>query len=420
MTRYPKMKLYILGGIVLLYVLLAIIFRIGVDEGILPKTQPTALSFNSAPVIIPDNSTKAHLDSAIEFFKNNMIRNKGHVDLYIAMDQDSNQSNNSSAIASDNRTNSEALSYLLLWSAKAQDKQTFDEALDFVKTKMQQPNFGYLMWRLEENDAVSGDGSNDASDADLRAIKALLIAEKQWHDKNYTDMIDRISGGLLKVGITDDKYLAPYGGASGTNSTWRAQEVYLSYADFGVLKELSARYGEPWITVYDNMKNATLNAQIANGLYNSQLTVDRAYGNGIDAGGYSINSLWMMVKNAESNDTELMASANKSLAFYKSKFVIDAELYAKYGSDGDALSPSDSIWVYALVGRAAIALNDKDFADEMILKLIEKQVDDKTSKFYGAFPEGYQGGNHIGQFTMQESILTLQDYIASRNQGNQQ
>ncbi|HLP79477.1 MAG TPA: hypothetical protein VK158_02500, partial [Acidobacteriota bacterium] len=160
------------------------------------------------------------------------------------------------------------------------------------------------------------------------------------------------------------------------------------------------------------MKDAVLGAQIQNGLYNSMLTQSRHYGNGIDAGGYSINSLWIMVRNAESGDLQLMESANKSLQFYRNKMVIDSELYAQYDSTGNPLSPTDTPWVYALVARAAIALNDREFSDLMIEKLLEHQNLDSQSWLYGSFPEGYAQDTRVGQFTMQESILSLQDYIA--------
>jgi endo-1,4-beta-D-glucanase Y len=272
------------------------------------------------------------------------------------------------------------------------------------------PKVGYMMWRLTSNDSVIGDGSNIASDADLRTIKALLIAERQWRDSKYTEMIDQLASGIKKVAITKDNYLAPYGGVSGQTATWTANEVWLSYTDFTVLNELSNRFGPPWTIVYVNMKKASLKAQLVNGLYNSMLTESRQYGNGIDAGGYSINSMWMMVRNAESSDKELMQAANKSLQFYKNKYQVDGELYATYGSNGDALSPADTPWVYALVGRAAIALDDKEFSDQMIKKLIEKQINNSSSQFFGAFPEDYKNKTRVGQFTMQESILTMQAY----------
>lgn len=69
------------------------------------------------------------------------------------------------------------------------------------------------------------------------------------------------------------------------------------------------------------------------------------------------------------------------------------------------------------MGRAAIALGDIEFADRMMGKLLEKQVTDEKSPLFGAFPEGHGENLRIGQFTMQESIITMQDYLRSKEQG---
>jgi len=43
------------------------------------------------------------------------------------------------------------------------------------------------------------------------------------------------------VGVTKEGYLAPYGGVSGENATWTANEVWLSYSDFTVFRALAER-----------------------------------------------------------------------------------------------------------------------------------------------------------------------------------
>lgn len=406
---WPPNKIFVLFGIVMAYIAIGVLLKLAVDYNIISKSPPTPIEFEltDAGMEINPATISSHLDAASSFFQGNFIKGNGHTSLYISVS--GNQS------LSDYRTNSEAVSYRLLLAAQSKDRKTFDEELEFIKARMLHPKYGYLMWRLEPNGSVIDDGSNMASDADLRAIKALLIAEKQWNDGQYAKMIDQLAEGLEKMAITDDGMLAPYAGVSGENSTWKAKEVWLSYSDFSVFEELSKRRGEPWTSLLEKMKNAVLEAQLFNGLYNSMLTEKREFGNGIDGGGYSINSMWIMVRNSESDDPELRQSANKSLQFYKDKFFGDAEIYAQYSSNGDAMSPSDTPWVYALVGRAAIALDDPEFSQEMIEKLIGHQVTNKTSRYFGAFPEGYGNNQVVGQFTMQESMLTLQDYVKKHN-----
>ncbi|HLC32382.1 MAG TPA: glycosyl hydrolase family 8 [Candidatus Nanoarchaeia archaeon] len=395
MARLPKAKLFVLGGIVLLYIVTGLTLKFLADKGVLEKTPlPDEMAGDFMPVT-------PRLAAAEAFFTGSIARPDGHVNLYYAKN---------STFAQDNATNSEAMSYYLLWTAQGNDKKSFDTALDFVQDRMLHPHGEYMQWRVESNGSIVNDGSNIATDADLRAVRALLIAENQWGDSRYSLMIDSLASGIERMGITHDGLLAPYAGLSG-EKPWTAKEVWLSYSDFTVFRELSSRRGEPWTGLYAKMVNKTLDAQIANGLYNSELTQEREYGNGIDGGGYGINSMWIMVRMAESSDPILQASANRSLQFYKKQFEINDELFSLYNSNGDALQPSDTPWVYALVGRAALALGEAEFGEEMVNKLLDMQVNDTASSLYGAFPEGSERDLRVGQFTMQESILTLQEYV---------
>ena len=395
-----RSKILFLVGIFILYLAIGIGLRIAANAGLITKLPPTAVEIGGNVSTQESNQENiaANFDAAKSFLTRRMIKENGHIYLYITY------KNNS--FVYDEYTNSEALSYSLLWAAIEKDKPTFDHQLQFIQNYMIHPKLGYLMWKLNANESTESDGSNIATDADLRTIKAMFLAQQQWGDSKYSKTINDLADALEKVAITNDSMLAPYGGASG-ESTWTANEVWLSYADFTVFENLAKMRGKPWISVFANMKQATLKAQIYNGLCNSQLTEHREYGNGSDGGGYSINSMWMMIRNAESNDLQLKESAKKSLQFYKQKLSQDNELFALYNSNGDALSPSDTPWVYALVARASIALNDTHFSDALIRKLVSKQVVDKKSQLYGAFPEG---DNKVGQFTMQESILALEEY----------
>ncbi len=409
MTTIPKRKTRFLAAVALSWVALAIILWVLVGTGAIERAPPTPTGPSGTDAIDdiplrPDVET--HLQAAQGFVYENLAREDGHVYLYHLVYADSTFPD-----ATD--TNSEATSYYLLWAAQHGDKAAFDNELAFIRTKMMHPTAHYMRWRIEENGSIITDGGNIASDADLRAIKALLIAEEEWGDDIYTQTIDELAQGLETVAITTDGYLAPYGGGD-ERDPWIADEVWLSYEDFVVTKELADRRGGRWIALHAQMKNASLGAQIHNGLFNSQLTQSRSYGNGIDGGVYSINSMWIMIRMAESDDPVLRAAAARSLAFYKGKYQVDGQIFATYGSNGDALSPSDTPWVYALVGRAAAALDDREFADAMMFKLLSMQVMDASSPVNGAFLEGAGKDLRAGQFTTQEAILTMQEYMAMR------
>ncbi|MBI2144743.1 hypothetical protein HYU18_00295 [Candidatus Woesearchaeota archaeon] len=395
---------------VIAYAIAAVGFRWLADNGVIEKSPPMAALEEGSDTLVefgPETDIVVNLQAAQSFFETSLVQDNGHVNLYLPRD-------GKSKAQWDNTTNSEAMSYYLLWSAIDGNKETFDHVLNFIEYRMLHPE-GFMMWHLDENDAPVSDGRNIASDADLRAIRALLIAEQKWGGKKYSGLIGSLADGLEKVAITNDTMLAPYGGMSG-NSTWTSEEVWISYSDFVALQALADRRGSPWKDVYANMKNASLGAQIHNGLYNSQLTDKRAYGNGIDNGGYSINSLWIMVRNAESNDQDLKKSARKSLDFYKQRFAKDGKLYASYQSNGEPTGNAESPWVYALVARAAVNLEDWDFSHTLKDKLLEYQDFNASSPFYGAFPEGRKPDLRVGQFTMQETILTLQGFMRNKHE----
>jgi endo-1,4-beta-D-glucanase Y len=402
-------KVLVLAGIFVLYIIIGSILLVLVNTGVIPRAPlPPAdvdLGTDSGPVPTRINPADT-LDSAISYLDTNLRRSNGHIDQYKKFYERQN-------ITQHNHTNSEAVSYYLQIMAQQGNKSAFDSQLDYMMEKMIHPTGGYLMWRLDDNDAADPEGENNAPDADLRAIHALYVAKDRWGDQKYDEAIDRLAQGLERIAIKDGVLVA-YGGMSGPNP-WLADESYLAYSDFQVFERLANTRGGPWVDVSKNMRNITLEAQIWNGLYNSVYFLDASqhgdsrYGTHIDGGVYSINSLWIMVRFAESNDKRLMESAQKSLDFYKERYRQDGRIYTAYDSKGEPTTNGESPWAYALVARAAAALGDDSFANIMERHMRDFQDLTVGSPHYGAFIEGALGDERVGQFTMQESILALQE-----------
>ncbi|SRR3989344_5660623 len=396
--KLPLNKCLFLVGLVLFYILFGIAIKVLLVTGMInPSVNTFTKEENKWELGLVEAPYR--LEIAKSFVSEVMAERNGHINLIYPI----NFSNSS------RDTNSEAISYYLLWNVLSYNKQTFDKELTYIENGVIHPKKYYLMWRLNSNDTATLDGENIATDADLRAIKALYLAENQWNGGKYKDMADKLAVSLEEIAITEDLLFAPYGGFS-NSAIWTTHEVWLSYADFEAFAMLSEERGKGWKEVYNNMKKAFIEAQLQNGLYNSKLDEERKYSNSLDNGAYSINSLWMMVRAAESGDEELRASAQKSLDFYKSSFETDGVLHNSYDASGNAVDTSDSPWVYALVGRAAIELGDREFAEKMITKLMEFQVMNEESLYFGAFVEGSNETPFVTQFTMQESILTFEAY----------
>lgn len=397
-------KVLILVVILGLWFLFGIGIRIAVEFGYLSMIPPYAsdLKFDEEEPVNNTGQVVFRLNAAEEFVYNQLSEDDRHIKLnYLYL-------NESYDIDFPNRTNSEAMSYYLLWNSKARNKEEFDKALDYVIENMLNDEYNYLMWRIEANRSIVGDGSNIASDADLRVIKALYLAESTWGDERYSEIIDTLEEGLEDMAVFDG-YFLPYAGIR-NGEIWRADEVWISYSNFEVFRDLSFEYGEPWKKVYFNMKQAVLDSQLEIGLFNPVLK-NGEFSNSLEEG-YSINSLWIMVRAAESNDRDLIKAAEKSLEFYKTKYIENERLTTAYTFEGNEIG-GESPWVYALVGRAAINLGERDFSQAMIDELFEIQIKDPESELFGAFPEG--NPEYISQFTMQEIILTLSDYVEKIN-----
>jgi endo-1,4-beta-D-glucanase Y len=401
MARIPVAKSALIMLLLIFYVFAGIATLVLVNNDTLERLDiPTEL-YNPRLNNVPQETIEERLGIAIEFMQNRMTRSDGHIYLYYSPNDD---------VQGAMQTNSEAMSYYLQWTAREGMKTEFDTALNYMEEHMIHPTYGFLQWRLEEDSRAIMDGENMASDADLRTILALGEAYDRWGDERYLTTMHRLASALENYAIIQSGHLAPYIAITPAGLI-RAEESWLSYADFRAFDHLAQTRGSPWPGVRENMARAILRAQIPIGFYESVLMPHGNFSNYLDDDSYSINNLWIMVRNSESDDPRLRRSAARLLSFYDHRYEVDTELYAKYDSNGYSLSPrADSPWVYALVARAAIHLNDRALANDMIRMLLEEQETDRSSVFYGSFPEGQGEMRRAGQFTLQESIITLQDY----------
>lgn len=392
--RLPRLKVLFLLVLLAVYLGAGVALLALVESGAIERSAIPAEFVDPRVYPVDSLEVERSLAAAIAYMDSVLIREDGHVYLVEVL--------NESPSGEEYFTNSEAMSYTLLWAALTNDKARFDRALDYIEAHMIQEEYGYLMWKLDENSEPIDDGVNIASDADLRALRALTHAQEQWGDQRYGRMYAVLADGLESVAITDQMTLAPYGGANG-DSVFIADETWLSYADYEAFDQLAELRGEPWISVRNNMEALTLDAQNAVGFFDSTVTSEGTYSNALDDDTYSVNNLWIIARAAQSDDSELQAAAQVAVSLLEERYLQDTELYARYNSQGHPLSPrADAPWVYALVGRAAIALDNTAFANDMMREMIALQSDD------GSIREAL--GMRVSQFTQQETIITIAMY----------
>ena len=391
---WPKIALLLL--LVMIYIGAAGSLWYLVDQGVIEQTRIPGEVVDPRVYIVEQAELDASLNAARSYMHEALIREDGHVYLVV--------SPNRTSPVNDRATNSEAVSYALLWSALLADKDTFDTTLDYIEEQMIHPTFGYLMWRLNEESQAVGDGEHIATDADLRSIRALFIAREHWPDERYERLIDDLADGIERVAITPHGTMAPYAYIS-DGIAYTSEETWLSYADFEAYDLLAHRRGEPWESVKQNMKRHSLEAQLPSGFFYTAVTREGQYSNKLDNGSFSVNMFWLIERSAQSNDPELRRAAQEALDVLETRYLQDTELYAHYDRLGNAISPrADAPWVYPLIGRAAIALDNLALANDMVREIIAAQADN------GGIYEGGAYSPRVTQFTHQESIITLAMY----------
>jgi endo-1,4-beta-D-glucanase Y len=120
-------------------------------------------------------------------------------------------------------TVSEGIGYGMLLSAYANDKELFDGLWLYYKDFSN--SNGVMNWKI--NGCTSVIGSNGASDAELDAAYALIIADKHWGssgDINYQDdvlnLISAIKTHEIESGTSVLKPGDAWGGSSNTNPSY--------------------------------------------------------------------------------------------------------------------------------------------------------------------------------------------------------
>ncbi len=144
--------------------------------------------------------------------------------------------NEARVINDDAITVSEGIGYGLAITAYAGDKALFDKLLHYYMARLNK--HGLMNWIYTA--CESGDNEkNGATDADLDAIIAIIVASKQWpHEKKYISYAHALVDSLQKHNfvicnnVIVQKPGDDFGGCSCTNPSYFAPGYYRVYAAF--------------------------------------------------------------------------------------------------------------------------------------------------------------------------------------------
>lgn len=146
-------------------------------------------------------------------------------------------------------TVSEGIAYGMLLSAYAGDKDLFDGLWEFY-TESVDTN-GLMNWKYSDCSTLSGSGA--ATDADLDAAMALIIASKQWPDYTspyvYEDEAISLISAIRKFEIDSSSYQTLNGDGWGTTTC--RNPSYFSTAYYREFAKLETSYADFWTNVAD-------------------------------------------------------------------------------------------------------------------------------------------------------------------------
>jgi endoglucanase len=149
-------------------------------------------------------------------------------------------------------TVSEGQAYAMLVAVGLGDAKTFARVWNWTRENLQRPD-GLLSWRWEDGGVVD---ASSASDADLDAARALVLAGEQFERPGYT------AAGLgLGRAVLDLETVQTAAGRILTAGQWAMTEPYAynpSYASPGATAVLAAASGDPrWAELDEGSRAVT-------------------------------------------------------------------------------------------------------------------------------------------------------------------
>ena len=172
--------------------------------GIMPTNLPTSGTYGSA----------TDAASAYNYWVQDFVEDCGDGSLRVKFDQVE-------------YTVSEGIAYGMLLSAYAGDKETFDGLWKYYKKWSNDK--GIMHWKIQG--CTTRIGSNGATDAELDAAMALIVASKQWSSGNYAAEAKAFIKVIKQYEMTSEGDTKPGDGwESHRNPSYYAPAYYREYA----------------------------------------------------------------------------------------------------------------------------------------------------------------------------------------------
>jgi len=284
---------------------------------------------------------------------------------------------------------SEAISQALLYAALTGNKTFFEEQFEILKNKLLATNQNLLVWKLKPNGqfwANNGQYANASID-DLRAIRALLLANDTFGDVDYLNYAKLLAQGLKEHNIQNGELRKSFGWKPG----WPSNEVFLSYIDLTTMKKL-AELDSDWENILQTNRKILIGGTVSSGLYYYLYTNGNYFGENYNDNISMIHAGWIAENLARfwklTGDKDCRAAAEKFLTFAKNEYSSSGKIFGKYNLiTGTHTLEYEDTAIYSIVARAAFILGDfvlaKDLLTNKILPLQNKNIKSQTRGCFG-------------------------------------
>lgn len=280
------------------------------------------------------------------------------------------ESDHLSKLATGHQFLSESAGLFMLHCVMVNDKTQFDHQLSFLEGTMKNP-WGLYRWRSRDEHLLTDVA---ATIDELRILRALMAAYKQWQDTRHLIYIQSHSDSLLKYHVNQGVLVNDYDGKQ------KATIIELAYLDLLTLRELQA-INHSWSQVYQTAIQVVQEGFVSQKvpLYFKQYDIEEKK--------ISETSTINMINVAlvYLHLAEVEALPEDVVRWLKQQFKDYGRLYSRYGINGQPACEQESTAIYALIARMARQIEDGALYQLCVDRMLMFQIADINHELYGGF-----------------------------------
>lgn len=304
------------------------------------------------------------------------------------------ETDQSAEVATGHETLSESAGLLMRYYALTKQRDAFEKTWNKAKTTLDLPSgFSYRY-----SPSTSKKYPSNAALDDLRIVRALLEAEKQFDDAGYGEESKRFGSRFLAHNVKDGQMYDFYDDSYGTTNDF----LTLCYADFKTLRQLPAskkRRQQLEDSLLAIVKKGYLSDEFP--FYETRYSYTSGLYTGHSEGGEirTVESLLTILSLAE-----IREQAPESIRYLKKK-VANGELYGAYTREGVPASDIQSTAIYAIAAQIGSELGDKKLYEDSIRRMEQFRVSENSNPLSGGY-----GDTNTGQAYSFDNLNALLAY----------